>query len=62
MRIVDDPAERFVVMRIDGEPVIGKYVFDFLSFVEGNATIDPIGEPFPVKSLLKWAGLCVGSV
>ena len=61
-RIVDDTAQSFLIIRISHHTEVGNDVFDFLTLVKAQATINTIRDTVLTHLFLKGAALCIGTI
>jgi len=61
-RIVDDPAEGLLVIRVGNQSEICDDVFDFLSLIEGKSADDLVGNPLLAELILERTALYIRAV
>ena len=61
-RIVDDAAQSFLVVWIDGQPQIGQCVLHLLALVEGESAVDAVGIATSLEFILEGLALAVGAI
>ena len=61
-RIVDDAAQRFVIMRIDDETKVGYHVFYLLALVERQSAVDAIGNVLVAQCFFDGTALGIRAV
>ena len=61
-RVVDDPAEGLLVIRVGNQSEICDDVFDFLSLIEGKPADDLVGNPLLAELILERTALYIRAV